>query len=106
MIREYVHIANCIIPLRLTGIKPGFITMLQPIRERQRRFQRRSTKSLYQGKLCIDPLPPFFFLPNFVTQFSVFELIDCERFLSSNKKEKKKAKKERGRRVESVSREG
>lgn len=63
MIREYVHIANCIIPLRLTGIKPGFITMLQPIRGRQRRFQRRSTKSLYQGKLCIDPLPPFFFLP-------------------------------------------
>lgn len=61
MIREYVHIANCIIPLRLTGIKPSFITMLQPIRGRQRRFQRRSTKSLYQGKLCIDPLPPFFF---------------------------------------------
>lgn len=29
-------------------------------------FNERSTKSLYQGKLCIDPPPPppFFFLPS------------------------------------------
>lgn len=39
--------------------------MLQPIRGR---FQRRSTKSLYQGKLCIDPLPPFFSFLLFFTR--------------------------------------